>query len=123
MWHTTALEDLPVDADGVEAFERRALASVGLDYALVPPRYRSGYFRHVFEGGYDAAYYAYLFSEVMDADTAAFLTANGGLTRENGERFRRLLLAPGGSLDPMSTYRTYRGQDPDLRRLLTRRGL
>ena len=123
VWHTTALEDLPVDADGVEAFERRALASVGLDYALVPPRYRSGYFRHVFEGGYDAAYYAYLFSEVMDADTVAFLTANGGLTRENGERFRRLLLAPGGSLDPMSTYRTYRGQDPDLRHLLTRRGL
>ena len=103
--------------------ERAALASVGLDFELVPPRYRSTYFRHTFEGGYDAAYYSYIWSEVLDADTAAFIRANGGLSRENGDRFRRHLLARGGSIDPTDSYRDYRGADPDLRHLLERRGL
>jgi peptidyl-dipeptidase Dcp len=123
VWHSTPLEELPTDPEEVEAFEKSALAKVGLDYHLVPPRYRSAYFRHVFEGGYDAGYYSYIWSEVLDADTAAFITANGGLTRENGERYRRHLLARGGSVDAMDSFRDYRGQDPDLRHLLTRRGL
>jgi peptidyl-dipeptidase Dcp len=123
VWHTTPLDELPTDPEQVEEFERAALAGVGVAYDLVPPRYRSTYFRHTFEGGYDAGYYSYMWSEVLDADTAAFITANGGLTRENGERFRRRLLARGGSVDAMDTYRDYRGQDPDLRHLLERRGL
>ena len=123
VWHRTPLEELPTDPEDVEEFERTALAGVGLDYELVPPRYRSTYFRHTFEGGYDAGYYSYIWSEVLDADTAAFIRANGGLTRENGERFRRRLLARGGSVDAMDAYRDYRGQDPDLRHLLERRGL
>lgn len=123
VWHRTPLAQLPTDPEQVEEFERAALASVGLDYALVPPRYRSTYFRHTFEGGYDAGYYAYMWSEVLDADTAAFMRANGGLTRENGERFRRLLLARGGSIDSMEAFRDYRGADPELRHLLDRRGL
>ncbi len=123
VWHSTPLAELPTEPEQVEEFERAALASVGLDFELVPPRYRSGYFRHIFEGGYDAAYYAYLWSEVLDADTAAFITASGGLTRDNGERYRRRLLARGGSIDPMESFRDYRGQDPDLTHLLTRRGL
>nr|WP_300145042.1 M3 family metallopeptidase [Propionicimonas sp.] len=123
VWHRTPLAELPTDVDQVEVFERAALASVGLDFELVPPRYRSTYFRHTFEGGYDAAYYSYIWSEVLDADTAAFIRANGGLTRENGERFRRHLLARGSSVDPMDSFRDYRGQDPDLAHLLQRRGL
>ncbi|MGC3955121.1 MAG: M3 family metallopeptidase [Propionicimonas sp.] len=123
VWHTTPLEDLPDDPAQVEAFEQAALAKVGLDLPLVPPRYRSAYFRHTFEGGYDAGYYSYIWSEVLDADTAAWMRANGGLTRENGERFRRRLLARGGSVDVMDSYRDYRGQDPDLSHLLKRRGL
>ena len=124
VWHRTPLDELPTEADQVEAFEAQALASVGLDFDLVPPRYRSTYFAHVFGAdGYDAGYYAYLWSEVLAADTAAFLTGNGGLTRENGERFRRRLLAHGGSIDVMDAYRDYRGQDPDLTHLLQRRGL
>jgi peptidyl-dipeptidase Dcp len=123
VWHRTPLEELPTDPEQVEEFERKALASVGLDFELVPPRYRSAYFRHTFEGGYDAGYYSYIWSEVLDADTAAFMTANGGLTRENGERFRRRLLARGGSIDAMDAFRDYRGQDPDLTHLLERRGL
>ena len=124
VWHSTPLDELPTEADQVEAFEAQALARVGLDYDLVPPRYRSAYFGHVFGGwGYDAGYYSYLWSEVLAADTAAFITANGGLTRDNGERFRRRLLAHGGSIDVMDAYRDYRGQDPDLTHLLERRGL
>jgi len=123
VWHRTPLEELPTEADQVEDFERAALASVGLDFDLVPPRYRSTYFRHTFEGGYDAGYYSYIWSEVLDADTAAFMRANGGLQRENGERFRRHLLAKGGSVDAMDSFRDYRGQEPDLTHLLERRGL
>ena len=123
VWHRTPLDELPTDPEQVEEFERQALESVGLALPLVPPRYRSCYFRHTFEGGYDAGYYSYIWSEVMDADTAAWITESGGLTRENGERYRRKLLAPGGSVDVMETYRDYRGQDPDIRHLLERRGL
>ncbi|MEA5055194.1 MAG: M3 family metallopeptidase, partial [Propionicimonas sp.] len=123
VWHRTPLDELPSSPDEVEAFETAALESVGLALPLVPPRYRTCYFRHTFEGGYDAGYYSYIWSEVLDADTAAWITENGGLTRENGERYRSRLLAPGGSVDVMDTYRDYRGQDPDIRHLLKRRGL
>jgi peptidyl-dipeptidase Dcp len=123
VWHSTPLVDLPTEPEQVEAFEAAALAAVGVDYPLVPPRYRSGYFRHAFEGGYDAGYYAYIWSEVMDADTSAFMLANGGLTRENGERYRRRLLARGGSIDSMQAYRDYRSADPAVSHLLRRRGL
>ncbi len=123
VWHTTSLDDLPTDPEQVEAFEAAALAAVGLDFPLVPPRYRSGYFRHTFEGGYDGRYYAYIWSEVMDADASAFMLANGGLTRENGERYRRRLLARGGSIDAMAAYRDYRGGAPEVTFLLQRRGL
>jgi len=120
-WHQAAPEDLP-DADGVEAFEAAALAAAGVDVPLVPPRYRSTYFAHIV-GGYAAAYYSYLWSEVMDADTVAWFEENGGLTRENGERFRRRLLGRGGSIEPMDAYRDFRGGDPDLAHLLARIGV
>ena len=124
VWHSTPLDELPAAASDVETFEAEALARVGLDYDLVPPRYRSAYFGHVFGGwGYDAAMYSYLWADMLAADTAAFLTANGGMTRDNGERFRRRLLAHGGSIDVMAAYRDYRGQDPDPNQLLHKRGL
>lgn len=122
-WHTTPLADLPSSPDDVEAFEAAALAAAGVDFALTPTRYRSTYFKHIFEGGYSAAYYSYIWSEVLDADTEAWFLDNGGLTRENGERYRRRLLARGGSIDAMDAYRDFRGQDPDIVHLLQRRGL
>jgi peptidyl-dipeptidase Dcp len=123
-WHCTPLDELPTHADQVEAFEVQALARVGLDYDLVPPRYRSAYFGHIFAGsGYEAGYYSYLWAEVLAADTVAFITANGGLTQDNGERFRRRVLAHGGSIHAMEAYRDYRGQDPDPTHLLRHRGL
>ena len=122
-WHSTPLDELPTDPDGVLAFEVAALARASVYYPLAPTRYRSTYFRHVFEGGYAAGYYSYLWSEVLDADTGAWFLVNGGLTRENGDRYRERLLARGGSIDAMDAYRDFRGADPDIAHLLQRRGL
>jgi len=121
-WHQTAAADLPTGPAGVEAFEAAALEAAGVRYAPVPPRYRSAYFHHIFGGGYSAGYYSYLWSEIMDADTVAWFDEQGGLGRVAGEHFRRTLLAPGGSVDAMESYRTFRGGDPDLAHLLKRIG-
>ncbi|MDN5569806.1 MAG: M3 family metallopeptidase [Propionibacteriaceae bacterium] len=122
-WHQTPLDALPESGDEVEEFERRALESWGVEYDLVPPRYRSTYFSHIWGSGYSAGYYGYKWSEVMDADAVAWFDAHGGGTRENGDWFRSRLLAPGGSVDPLETYRSFRGRDPEVQPLLTRLGL
>lgn len=121
-WHTTPLDELPASAEEVEAFEARALEAAGMTYDLIPPRYRSPYFAHIWSS-YDAAYYSYVWSEVMDADAVAWFEAHGGGTRENGEHFRRTLLAPGGSVNVMDTWRTFAGHEPDLGPLLKRKGI
>ena len=107
----------------VAAFEASALADIGLDNPVVPTRYSSTYFAHVFSGGYSAGYYSYIWSEVLDADTVEWFGENGGLTRENGERFRQRLLGVGGSKDPLEAYRDFRGRDAEIEPLLERRGL
>jgi peptidyl-dipeptidase Dcp len=89
----------------------------------VPPRYRTTYFNHIFGGGYSAGYYSYIWSEVLDADTVEWYAENGGLTRENGEAFRRKLLARGGSQDPLASFEDLRGRPADIAPLLKRRGL
>ena len=119
-WHELAPGETVADP---EAFEARALAEAGVDLDLVPPRYRTGYFKHIFAGGYSAAYYAYIWSEVLDADTVEWFKENGGLTRENGERFRTLLLSRGNSIDPLQAFRAFRGRDAAIEPLLERRGL
>ncbi|MDO5502921.1 MAG: M3 family metallopeptidase [Actinomycetia bacterium] len=128
-WHQTPIEELPEDGSGVEEFEAAALERGGVAHRLIPPRYRSAYFQHIFAGGYSAGYYSYLWSEVMDADTVAWFAERGteelasGMTREAGEQFRRELLAPGGSREALETYRSFRGADPDVSHLLARLGL
>lgn len=122
-WHMTPLEALPTSPDEVEAFERAALERWGLADDLVPPRYRSQYFAHIWGGGYAASYYGYAWAKVMDADAVAWFTEQTGPLRESGDHFRRTLLAPGGSVDPMETYRRFRGRDPQLAPLLERLGL
>jgi peptidyl-dipeptidase Dcp len=119
-WHRITADDAIGD---VESFEADALADVGLDNPAVPTRYSSTYFAHTFSGGYDAGYYSYIWSEVLDADTVDWFEENGGLTRENGDRFRRLLLGVGGSTDPLEAYRAFRGRDAVIEPLLSRRGL
>ncbi|WP_309071851.1 M3 family metallopeptidase [Arthrobacter sp.] len=105
------------------AFEKQALHDAGVDYALVPPRYRTGYFKHIFAGGYAAAYYAYIWSEVLDADSVEWFKESGGLTRENGEHFRRELLSRGYSVDPLEAFAAFRGRAASIDPLLARRGL
>lgn len=121
-WHMLSMEEASDDID-VEAFEAAALAKYNLDLPAVPPRYRSPYFAHIFAGGYSANYYAYMWSEVLAADAFAFMGTQGGLNRENGMRYRELILSRGGSLDAMEMYREFRGADPDVKHLLKRRGL
>jgi peptidyl-dipeptidase Dcp len=105
------------------AFERQALTAAGVASELVPPRYRTTYFQHVFAGGYAAGYYSYIWSEVLDADTVEWFRENGGLRRENGDTFRQRLLSVGGSVDPLTAFRAVRGRDADPGPLLRRRGL
>ncbi|MDR6415839.1 M3 family metallopeptidase [Pseudarthrobacter sulfonivorans] len=120
-WHVLDETGMP---DDVLAFEAKSLAAAGVAHALIPPRYRTGYFQHIFAGdGYAAGYYSYIWSEVLDAETVDWFTENGGLNRTNGERFRTELLARGNSRDPLDSFRALRGRDATLEPLLKRRGL
>ncbi|MGP9501664.1 M3 family metallopeptidase [Specibacter sp. AOP5-B1-6] len=119
-WHELAPG--PAVADPL-AFEAAALAAAGLVLPAVPPRYRTGYFNHIFAGGYAAGYYSYIWSEVLDADTVAWFKANGGLSRANGEHFRNTLLSRGFSVNPRQAFHDFAGRDADTAPLLARRGL
>ncbi len=121
-WHQLKSDQVPA-ADRVLAFEAAALQRAGVDFQPVPPRYRSTYFAHVFSSGYSAGYYSYLWSEVLDADSVEWFKQHGGLTRQNGDHFRRTLLSRGGSADAMELFRSFRGAEPDVKPLLKRRGL
>ena len=121
-WHSLTSKEAAI-IDDVETFEAKALSDYGLDFAPVPTRYRSTYFSHIFAGGYSAGYYGYIWSEVLDADTVDWFKENGGLLRENGERFRDTLLGRGGSIDSMQMFRNFRGRDSKIEPLLKRRGL
>ena len=120
-WHQVPLEQLP-EAGGVMAFEAAALKADGLDYAPVPPRYRTPYFSHIM-GGYAAGYYAYIWSEVLDANTTEWLKRNGGLTRANGDRLREFILAPGGQVEAGRLFPNFAGYEAKIEPLLVKRGL
>lgn len=109
-------------ADTLMDFEARVLKEEGVDFAPVPPRYRTPYFSHIM-GGYSAGYYAYIWSEVLDADTVEWLHAHGGLKRANGDQLRAKLLSRGGAQDAMVLFRNLVGHAPDIKPLLERRGL
>ena len=119
-WHRITPE---TEIGDPQDFERRALEEAGVAFDLVPPRYRTTYFQHIFAGGYAAGYYSYIWSEVLDADTVEWFKENGGLRRENGDTFRQRLLSRGGSVDPLAAFRAVRGRDADPEPLLRRRGL
>ncbi|WP_106537780.1 M3 family metallopeptidase [Haloactinopolyspora alba] len=119
-WHETANGQ---HVDDVSGFEAAALQRAGVALDTIPPRYRTTYFAHIFDGDYSAGYYSYIWSEVLDADTVEWFEENGGLLRENGEHFRRTLLSRGGSVDPMVAFREFRGAQPRIEPLLKRRGL
>ncbi len=121
-WHRITVEQAPSAAD-VPAFEAAALQANGIDYAVIPPRYHSTYFSHIFAGGYSAGYYAYLWSEVLARDTGQWMHARGGMTRANGNRLREKVLSRGRTDDPQTMFRNFYGGPPDIGPLLEYRGL
>ena len=119
-WHMLPAAQLPREVD---AFESSSLKSHGLDIRAVPPRYRTRYFQHIWTLAYSAGYYSYLWSEVLDSDAYAWFKENGGMTRQNGQRFRDKVLSRGGTNDAAVLYREFRGRDATPDALLEERGL
>lgn len=119
-WHQLTPDNVPAN---VLEFESKTLKQASVNFAPIPPRYRSTYFSHIFSGGYSAGYYAYIWSEVLDADSVEWFKENGGLMRKNGDWFREQLLSRGGSIDPLVSFKNFRGREPDIKPLLIRRGL
>ncbi|MDB2180186.1 peptidyl-dipeptidase Dcp [Citrobacter farmeri] len=119
-WHRLSVEE----ADRpVESFEKQLLVAEQLDLPAVPPRYRSSYFAHIFGGGYAAGYYAYLWTQMLADDGFQWFVEQGGLTRENGQRFREAVLSRGNSEDLERLYPAWRGNEPQIDPMLKHRGL
>ncbi|RUO20066.1 dipeptidyl carboxypeptidase II [Aliidiomarina iranensis] len=119
-WHSLTADD---ELQDVNEFEAAALAKYGVDLEAVPPRYKTTFFSHSMGGGYSASYYAYMWSEILAADAFAYVQSQGGLTRENGNHYRRNILEVGNSRPTMDSYIEFRGQEPTTDALLIRRGL
>ena len=119
-WHLLGADAPRQDVD---EFEANALKKHGVDISFVPPRYKSAFFAHSMGGGYAAGYYAYMWSEILAADSFEFMRSNGGLTRENGEKFRNEILKMGNARKTLDSYKAFRGQAPSTDAVLKRRGL
>jgi peptidyl-dipeptidase Dcp len=119
-WHLLPAGSAKPDVD---AFEAKALKDTGTDFPNVPPRYRSSYFLHIWANGYASGYYAYQWTVMLDDDAYDWFTRHGGLTRENGQRFRDLILSKGHTLDYGPMFRAFYGKDPDIGPMLKDRGL
>ncbi len=126
-WHALSAEEAAAidTVEKVDAFERKSLKELGLEIDLVPPRYRSSYFNHIFSGpaGYSAGYYSYLWTEMLDKDSRKWFRDNGGLTRANGDHFRATVLSQGGTMDYFEMFRNFAGREPDVTPMLESRGL
>ena len=119
-WHMIAAETPQQDVD---AFEKAALEKGRINLSYVPPRYRSSYFMHIWGNGYAAGYYAYLWTQMLADDGFEWFREHGGLTPENGQRFRDMVLSRGNSTDLEQVYRDWRGHEPDIEPMLINRGL
>ncbi len=106
-----------------DEFEKQALEKTHLDVSYVPPRYRSTYFSHIWESGYSAGYYAYLWTEMLADDGYQWFDEHGGLTRANGDRFRQMVLSRGNTEDLAKMYENWRGAPPNAKAMLKHRGL
>lgn len=110
--------------EGVDpmAFEAAACKEMGLIDEIIP-RYRTTYFNHIFNSGYSAGYYSYLWAEVLDKDAFELFKQKGIFDQNTAASFRRNVLEKGGSDEPMDLYRRFRGADPDPAALIESRGL
>lgn len=119
-WHSLSASEPEQDVD---KFEAASLKKDNIDLSYVPPRYRSSYFQHIWGNGYAAGYYAYLWTEMLADDAFAGIEEQGGLTRENGQKFRDQILSRGNSEDLEKLYETWRGKAPSIEPMLKNRGL
>lgn len=119
-WHMLGADAPLQDAD---QFEAAALKKDKIDLSYVPPRYRSSYFQHIWGNGYAAGYYAYLWTQMLADDAFVGFKDHGGLTRENGDRFRAMILSRGNTEELAKLYKDWRGQDPGIEPMLENRGL
>ncbi|MGE5521157.1 MAG: M3 family metallopeptidase [Candidatus Dadabacteria bacterium] len=118
-WHELTSTEKVKDVD---AFEKAALQSTGIDIRAVPPRYRSTYFSHIWSSGYAAGYYAYQWTKMLSEDAFQWFEEHGGLTRENGQRYRDMILSKGNTTDYGTMYRAFRGKDPSIDAMLKNEG-
>ena len=123
-WHELTAEDLAkfTDAQSIRDFETKVCGEMGLIDEIIP-RYRTTYFNHIFNSGYSAGYYSYLWSEVLDVDAWEKFVADGVFNPATAKAFRQTFLEKGGSEEPMTLFRAFRGADPDPAALLRARGL
>jgi peptidyl-dipeptidase Dcp len=119
-WHELTNDSLVTDVD---AFETGALHRTHLDLPQVPSRYRSSYFLHIWSNGYAAGYYAYSWTKMLADDAYSWFEEHGGLTRENGQHFREMILSRGNTIEYGKMFRDFRGHDPDIKPLLTDLGI
>jgi len=119
-WHTLSASAAPQDAD---LFEVAALKKDKIYLAEVPSRYRSSYFLHIWANGYAAGYYAYPWTQMLADDAFDWFKTHGGLTRDNGDRFRAMILSRGNTEDLARMYKSWRGSDPKIEPMLENRGL
>ncbi|HHQ6633119.1 TPA: peptidyl-dipeptidase Dcp [Serratia fonticola] len=119
-WHMLGADQPQQDVD---KFEAASLSQDKIDLSYVPPRYRSSYFQHIWGNGYAAGYYAYLWTEMLADDAFQWFSDNGGLTAENGQRFREQVMSQGNSQDLEKMYVKWRGQEPSIEPMLINRGL
>ncbi|HEY0198379.1 MAG TPA: peptidyl-dipeptidase Dcp [Rhodanobacter sp.] len=119
-WHMLGADAPLQDAD---SFETAALKKEKIDLSYVPPRYRSSYFQHIWGNGYAAGYYAYLWTQMLADDAFIGFKDRGGLTRENGDRFRAMVISRGNTVELAKLYKDWRGQDPAIEPMLENRGL
>ena len=119
-WHT-----LPSSAplQSPDVFEKQALEKSHLWIGYIPPRYRSSYFLHIWANGYAAGYYAYLWTEMLDDNAYRWFEDHGGLTRANGERFRKMVLARGNTQNLEEMFEAWLGGKPTIDPMVKDRGL
>ena len=126
-WHALSKDEAAaIDTpEKVSAYETKSLKDLGLEIELVPPRYRTTYFNHIFSGptGYSSGYYSYLWTQMLDRDSRAWFLENGGLTRANGDHYRDTVLSRGGTMDYGEMYRNFANRDPDVQYMLVALGL
>jgi peptidyl-dipeptidase Dcp len=122
-WHQLPAREIPKDGSGVAVFDDVALQKDGVFFPPVPPRYHTAYFSHIFSSGYSAAYYAYIWSEVLARDSGQWFYQHGGLTRENGDVFRAKILSRARTEEPRVLFEKFYGGPPRIEPLLEWRGL